>query len=168
LQDGKTARDRNTDRGHGLLALRNPSDEDIHIALEPLRVSGYVYWEENAVTGTAIDFGIDRGATNSTIEAIDGAEARVIPNKVGSTTTPSAVWINRRGNLQVGQEDKERALVNDWDNGDVEFKLRMGLGAKGEKVFARSGHRIVPEGLSQVSNPPWPASRAIHPGGSAG
>lgn len=99
-------------------------------------------------TRTTIDFGIDLGTTNSTIAVIDGTDARVIPNKLGSTVTPSAVWINPRGNLQVGQEAKERALTGDWDNGDIEFKLRMGLGTEGIKVFARGERQMLPEQLS--------------------
>ena len=39
---------------------------------------------------TTIDVGIDLGTTNSTIAVIDGIDARVIPNKNGSTVTPSA------------------------------------------------------------------------------
>jgi len=97
---------------------------------------------------TTIDFGIDLGTTNSTIAVIDGVDARVIPNKVGSGITPSAIWIDPRGRLQVGQEAKQRALVSDSENGDLEFKLRMGLGAQGKKVFVRSGRAMLPEELS--------------------
>lgn len=99
-------------------------------------------------TRSTIDFGIDLGTTNSTIAVIDGTDARVIPNKVGSTVTPSAVWINSRGNLQVGQEAKERTLTGDFDNGDIEFKLRMGLSNEGKKVFVRSNRQMLPEELS--------------------
>ncbi|MBD3291788.1 MAG: Hsp70 family protein [Armatimonadia bacterium] len=97
---------------------------------------------------TTIDFGIDLGTTNSTIAIVDGVDARVIPNKVGSGITPSAVWIDKRGSLRVGQEAKQRALVDDPENGDLEFKLRMGLGAEGKKVFTRSGREMSPEELS--------------------
>ncbi len=97
---------------------------------------------------TTIDFGIDLGTTNSTIAIIDEIDAKVIPNKVGSAITPSAVWIDKRGSLQVGLEAKLRALVEDPDNADLEFKLRMGMGAEGKKVFARSGREMLPEELS--------------------
>ncbi len=97
---------------------------------------------------TTIDFGIDLGTTNSTIAVIDGTEARVIPNKANSGITPSAVWIDKRGNLHVGDEAKQRALSDDQPNGDLEFKLRMGMGAEGKKAFARSGRELLPEELS--------------------
>lgn len=101
-----------------------------------------------AMTRSTIDFGIDLGTTNSTITVIDGTDARVIPNKAGATVTTSAVWIDRRDRLHVGREAKERTLTGDWDNGDLEFKLRMGLGAEGQKTFARSGLVMLPEQLS--------------------
>jgi molecular chaperone DnaK len=97
---------------------------------------------------TTIDFGIDLGTTNSTIAVIDGVDTRIIPNKVGSTTTPSAVWVDKRGSVHVGQEAKLRALQTDPDNADLEFKLRMGLGAEGRKVFANGGLEMLPEQLS--------------------
>ncbi len=97
---------------------------------------------------TTIDFGIDLGTTNSTIAVIDEIDAKVIPNKGGSSITPSAVWLDKRGNLHVGQEAKLRALVEDRKNADLEFKLRMGRGADGKKVFERSKREMYPEEMS--------------------
>lgn len=97
---------------------------------------------------TTIDFGIDLGTTNSTIAVIDDIDAKVIPNKGGSGITPSAVWIDKRGNIHVGQESKLHALTDDPDNADLEFKLRMGSGADGKKTFVRSGREMTPEELS--------------------
>ena len=95
-----------------------------------------------------IDFGIDLGTTNSTIAVIDETDAKVIPNKSGSGITPSAVWIDKRGSLHVGFESKQHALIDDQDNADLEFKLRMGRGAEGKKKFLRSGRELLPEELS--------------------
>jgi len=97
---------------------------------------------------TTIDFGIDLGTTNSTIAVISDIDAKVIPNKGGSGITPSAVWIDKRGSIHVSQEAKMRALGEDGDNADIEFKLRMGLGTEGKKVFSRSGKEMLPEELS--------------------
>ena len=97
---------------------------------------------------TTIDFGIDLGPPNSTVAVIDGIDAKGIPNKGGSGITPSAVWIDKRGSIHVGQEPKLHALVDDADNADLEFKLRMGLGDEGKKVFARSSREMLPEELS--------------------
>ncbi len=97
---------------------------------------------------TTIDFGIDLGTTNSTVAVISDINAKVIPNKGGSGITSSAVWIDKRGNIHVGQEAKLRALVEDQDNADLEFKLRMGTSTEGKKLFARSGREMLPEELS--------------------
>jgi len=97
---------------------------------------------------TTIDFGIDLGTTNSTIAVVADNGAQVIPNNLNSGITPSAVWEDKHGNLRVGFNAKERALVTDHKNGDVEFKLRMGLGAQGVKTFARTGRKLLPEQLS--------------------
>jgi molecular chaperone DnaK len=95
-----------------------------------------------------IDFGIDLGTTNSTIAVVDGVDAKPIPNKVGSIITPSAVWIDKRGNLHVGEEAKGHALKDDPENGDLEFKLRMGMREEGIKRFVRSERAMLPEELS--------------------
>jgi len=95
-----------------------------------------------------IDFGIDLGTTNSTIAVVDGVDAKPIPNKGGSVLTPSAVWIDKRGNLHVGEEAKGHALQDDHENGDLEFKLRMGMREGGSKTFVRSGREMLPEELS--------------------
>src|SRR6516164_9696513 len=97
---------------------------------------------------THIDFGIDLGTTNSTIAVIDGIDAKVIPNSAGSGITPSAVWIDKRGNTRVGQAAKTQALGEDEDNAYLEFKLRMGLGAEGAYTFVRSARTMLPEELS--------------------
>jgi molecular chaperone DnaK len=97
---------------------------------------------------TTIDFGIDLGTTNSTISVVDGIDAKTINNNAGSALTPSAVWIDRRGHLRVGQESKLRALVDDPKNADLEFKLRMGMGAGDGKHFERSNRTLSPEELS--------------------
>ena len=96
----------------------------------------------------AIDVGIDLGTTNSTIAVMDGIDAKVIPNKVGSTVTPSAVWIDQRGHLRIGEEAKLRALGSDEANAVAEFKLLMGSGEVGRKQFSRSGKSMLPEELS--------------------
>lgn len=95
-----------------------------------------------------IDFGIDLGTTNSTIAVIDGVDAKVIPNKVGASITPSAIWIDKRGGTHVGEIAKLHALEDDEENADTEFKLRMGLGSEGAKRFVRSGRIMLPEELS--------------------
>lgn len=98
---------------------------------------------------TTIDFGIDLGTTNSSIAVADGQDAKIIPNKLGAGITPSAVWIDKRSNLHVGEEAKRRALDDDPYNAAVEFKLRMGMSGEGiEKHFVGSDRLFSPEALS--------------------
>ncbi len=96
---------------------------------------------------STIDFGIDLGTTTSSIALLNGTEPRVITDRFGSTFTPSAVWIDKRGQLHVGQEAKQR-FEEDEENCDIEFKLRMGLGADGKKRFALSKRDMLPEEMS--------------------
>lgn len=91
---------------------------------------------------TTIDFGIDLGTTTSAVAVIADADVKVI------SVMPSAVWIDNRGSVRVGQEARYRALIDDPDNGDLEFKLRMGLGEGGRKRFPRSGQSLLPEELT--------------------
>jgi molecular chaperone DnaK len=96
---------------------------------------------------TTIDFGIDLGTTNSEIAVLEGVEPQMVPNSVGSAITPSAVWIDKRKHLRVGQDAKQRYEA-DPDNCDIEFKIRMGTGEAGKKCFAASGVAMLPEELS--------------------
>jgi len=96
---------------------------------------------------STVDFGIDLGTTNSTIALVSGTTMEVIPNQFGSALTPSAVWIDKRGELRVGQAAKDK-LEDDPDNAVSEFKLRMGLGAQGAKSFKNGNRVMLPEELS--------------------
>ena len=96
---------------------------------------------------TTIDYGIDLGTTNSAVAVIDGTSAQVIANRHGELYTPSAVWIAEGGRLYVGREARQRR-DQDEANCDVEFKLRMGQGEEGGKLFERSGREMKPEELS--------------------
>lgn len=94
-----------------------------------------------------IDFGIDLGTTNSAIAVLTGVEPKMIPNRQRASVTPSAVWIDKRGAVHVGEEAKSR-FEQDRTNCDIEFKARMGMGHAGAKAFAAAGRRLLPEELS--------------------
>lgn len=94
---------------------------------------------------TTIDFGIDLGTTNSTIAVNKGVDIEVFRNNEGAETTPSAVWIDKGGQLIVGRRAYER-LESDPENAASEFKL--GMGAARDHSFARSGRRLSPPQLS--------------------
>jgi molecular chaperone DnaK len=90
---------------------------------------------------TTIDYGIDLGTTNSTIAVLNGTVPEVIPNRHGSSITPSAIWFDKRGKQFVGSEARARH-IDDEDNAAVEFKLRMGQ--QWQKAFQRVGRKMLP------------------------
>jgi len=92
-----------------------------------------------------IDFGIDLGTTNSSVAMLKGTDTEVIKNNENMEITPSAVWIDKKGELFRGRHAKERLIV-DSENAASEFKLLMGT--KAETSFKRSGRKMKPEELS--------------------
>src|SRR5262245_60864189 len=97
------------------------------------------------MTRATIDFGIDLGTTNSTIAVFAGVTAEVIRNNEDAESTPSAVFIDRKGGLFVGRIARQR-LESDPENAKSEFKLQMGKESSVE--FVQSGRRLTPEQLS--------------------
>lgn len=95
---------------------------------------------------STVDFGIDLGTTNSAVAVLRGVDTEVIKNNEDADTTPSAVWIDRRGRLRVGRAAKERD-ESDPDNSAAEFKLRMGTAGQSVR-FAASSRDLTPEQLS--------------------
>ena len=92
-----------------------------------------------------VDFGIDLGTTNSSVAAWSNGSVRVFRNLLQSETTPSAVYIDQKGTMYVGQRASERLTV-DPANAAADFKRQMGAGD--EKLFASSGICLSPEQLS--------------------
>lgn len=92
-----------------------------------------------------IDFGIDLGTTNSAIAVLKGTKVEVFKNPLGAEYTPSAVWIDPRTRLHVGQPAKDR-IEDDEENAVCEFKLLMGI--EHDKVFQRTGKKMKPPELS--------------------
>ena len=56
--------------------------------------------------------GIDLGTTNSVVAFMEGGNAKVIPNKDGSNTTPSVVAYTKDGKRLVGTLAKRQAVTN--------------------------------------------------------
>ena len=56
--------------------------------------------------------GIDLGATNSVIAAMEGSQPQVIPNAEGNRTTPSVVAFLESGERLVGQMARRQAILN--------------------------------------------------------
>lgn len=96
---------------------------------------------------TTIDFGIDLGTTNSGIAVLRGAGTEIIKNDLENDITPSAVFIDKRGQSHVGQRARNRQEdENAVDDIHIEFKRLMGSDHKYE--FKTSGKTMTPEELS--------------------
>lgn len=69
--------------------------------------------------------GIDLGTTNSAICSYDGSETRIWKSPEQNDVTPSAIYIDRRGNKYVGKRAYELASFSP-DNSAMLFKRLMG------------------------------------------
>ncbi|WP_158848835.1 Hsp70 family protein [Saccharothrix deserti] len=93
-----------------------------------------------------VDFGIDLGTTNSAIARFVDGRTVMIKNNDQWEFTPSAVWINKRGEVRVGRAARDQAM-RDVDNAHLEFKLEMGLEGAVRR-FAAAGATLTPPQLS--------------------
>ncbi len=69
--------------------------------------------------------GIDLGTTNSAITTYDGENVRIFKSPEQNDVTPSAIFIDRRGNKYVGKRAYDNAARNP-DNAATLFKRLMG------------------------------------------
>ncbi len=72
-----------------------------------------------------IDFGIDLGTTNSAVAVRRGADTEIWKNNEQDEITPSAVFVEKNGELFVGRAAKEK-LEFEPENAQAEFKKSMG------------------------------------------
>jgi molecular chaperone DnaK len=96
---------------------------------------------------TTIDFGIDLGTTNSALALAAGPTTEIIKNNLDADTTPSAVHINRTGNLWVGQSARSK-LADERAEHDVHIEFKRRMGTAHEHLFRSSGRKLLPEELS--------------------
>jgi molecular chaperone DnaK len=95
-----------------------------------------------------IDFGIDLGTTNSVIACMGQGELVLIRNQVtNSEITPSAVKMDARGSITVGQ-NAYNELEFDPDNAVGEFKRWMGNPEVDGFTFKTAGKRMTAAQLS--------------------
>jgi len=94
---------------------------------------------------TTIDFGIDLGTTNSAIAVLKGVSSEIIKNKDQHDITPSAVSIDKKGAVHVGQRAKNK-IEDSPDDAYIEFKRRMGTDHVYQ--FKSSGQNRKPDDLS--------------------
>src|ERR1700761_915950 len=95
-----------------------------------------------------IDFGIDLGATNSVIACMDRGELVIIRNHVTSSEiTPSAVKMDARGSITVGQ-NAYNELEIEPENAVGEFKRWMGNPHVDGFSFKKASRRMTAAELS--------------------
>lgn len=73
--------------------------------------------------------GIDLGTTNSAITTYDGKDTRVWKSPEQNDVTPSAIYIDKRGNKLIGKRAYDQAPLNP-DNAAILFKKFMGTSTK--------------------------------------
>lgn len=93
---------------------------------------------------TTIDFGIDLGTTNSAIAVLKGITTEIIKNDEQSDLTASAVWIDRKGTVLVGEAAKRK--LTKGESVGIEFKRKMGTSSN--HLFEKPNRRMKPEDLS--------------------
>ena len=97
---------------------------------------------------TTIDFGIDLGTTNSAIAVLSGVATEIIKNNFNDADiTPSAVSIDKKGLVQVGQGARNR-ILNPRVSRDVHQEFKRQMGTDHLYLFESSGQRKRPEELS--------------------
>ena len=69
--------------------------------------------------------GIDLGTTNSLIAVLEGTTARLIPNALGETLTPSVVSLLEDGSILSGRAARDR-LITHPEHSAASFKRLMG------------------------------------------
>jgi len=94
---------------------------------------------------TRIDFGIDLGTTNSAVAVLKGVTTEIIKNNADADITPSAVSIDKKGAVLVGQRAKNK-IDGVSEDAYIEFKRRMGTDHVYQ--FKSSGQNRKPEELS--------------------
>jgi molecular chaperone DnaK len=99
------------------------------------------------MTRSTVDFGIDLGTTNSAVAVLKGTITDIIKNNRDNDITPSAVYINKHGQIHTGLLAKNR-LEDERSANDayVEFKRRMGTSYNYE--FQLAAQAMSPEQLS--------------------
>jgi len=96
---------------------------------------------------TTIDIGIDLGTTNSAIAILNGTRAEILKNKDQHDITPSAVCIDKRRGVFVGERAKQQ-LREETQCHDVHIEFKTLMGQQHYHMFQTTGQRRLPEELS--------------------
>lgn len=66
----------------------------------------------SGVAGPDVVLGIDLGTTNSVVAVADGGQSRVLADQLGNRLVPSVVSFKSDGSILVGEEARERRLLD--------------------------------------------------------
>ena len=97
------------------------------------------------MTRSTIDYGIDLGTTNSAIAVLNNVATEIVKNNRDADITPSAVSIDKKGTIYVGERAKGRKGQY-FDDTHLEFKRLMGTNFS--YLFRSSDQVRSPEDLS--------------------
>jgi len=93
--------------------------------------------------------GIDLGTTNSCVAIFEGGEAKVIPNREGSRTTPSVVAFLENGEILVGLPAKRQAIINAEN---TIFGIKRLMGRKFNDPVVQEWRKRVPYKIVEAPN----------------
>lgn len=87
--------------------------------------------------------GIDLGTTNSLVSHWSEEGAKLIPNALGKTLTPSVVGVNETGEILIGEPARERLITHPGET-VADFKRAMGS----DRIYELGDYKFRPEELS--------------------
>ncbi len=93
---------------------------------------------------TTIDFGIDLGTTNSVVGMLKGTGIHVFKNNFNSECTPSAILVDSKNSIIVGNKAKEGSMK---ENAKVAFEFKQKMGTNYDYELS-GGKKMTPEELS--------------------
>ncbi len=93
--------------------------------------------------------GIDLGTTNSCVAIFEGGEAKVIPNREGTRTTPSVVAFQENGEILVGLPAKRQAIINAEN---TIFGIKRLMGRKFNDSVVQEWKKRVPYKIVEAPN----------------
>jgi len=85
--------------------------------------------------------GIDLGTTNSCVAFVDDGEPIVIPNAIGSRTTPSVIGFSKEGERRLGVAAKRQAVTNPES---TVFAVKRLMGRRFDSDIVRLHAKSVP------------------------
>jgi molecular chaperone DnaK len=89
--------------------------------------------------------GIDLGTTNSAIVSFDGEKTHIYKSPEQNDVTPSAIFIDKRGNKYFGKTAYDKIA---WDPGNVAVRFKRLLGSNTTLKFQSTGKSMLPEECS--------------------